>query len=176
MDMKALRNSLGRVPTCVCVVTTVAVDGTPVCMTANSVLPVMSAQPCIIWSLGRSSRSRPAFEAAGRFGVSLLAEHQQAISTQMASPVADRLAGVDWHRGAAIGMPLIVGSMARFECSNIIVREIGDHVAFIGDVVAWDADANLRPLLYVDGRYAAIERMALDAQASRAALAEGLAA
>jgi flavin reductase (DIM6/NTAB) family NADH-FMN oxidoreductase RutF len=156
MDMKALRSALGRVPNCVCIVSTLDEDGGPVCMTANSIVPVNSSRPRLLWSLGLQSRSRAAFERSRRFGVSVLAEHQQPIARQMASPVADRFAGVVWHAGACTGVPLIAGSLARFECDRVTVREIGDHVTFLGEVVGAEHALALHPLLYVDGRYATL--------------------
>ncbi len=151
--IKALRNAFGRSPTGVAIISTVDAEGRPVAMTANSVVPVGAARMHLIWSLGKHSKSRAAFEDAGRFGVSLLAHDQESIARQMSSAVADRFEGLNWYLGAAAGVPLINGSAARFECSSVECLEIGDHLTFIGEVVACE-QAEGDPLLYVDGRYA----------------------
>jgi len=156
MDIKTLRTALGRIPSCVCIVSTVDADGSPVCMTANSIVPVAASTPRLLWSLGRESRSRAAFERARCFGVTVLAAHQQHVARQMASPVTDRFAGVDWFGGRLTGVPLIAQSIARLECAKVTWREVGDHITFMGEVAGAEYGEGLQPLLYVNGRYAAL--------------------
>lgn len=156
MDTKALRTVLGRSPSGVSIVTTIDAAGHPVGMTANSIVPAGGDSLHLIWSLGKASRSRAAFAAAGRFGVSLLAADQEAVSRRMAAWSADRFAGIAWHAGAATGVPLIDGSLAAFECVTTDAQELGDHVTFIGRVATFEWRPGAGPLLYVGGRYSTI--------------------
>lgn len=156
MNPKALRTALGQAPTGVAIISTVDAGGRPIAMTANSVVPIGSCPASLIWSLGRKSRSRAAFEYSSVFGVSLLEETQLPIASQMASIVENRFAGLDWFQGGETGVPLIEGSTAHFECVRTCTYELGDHVSFIGKIVDWQL-GSCEPLLYLAGRYICLD-------------------
>lgn len=158
MQNPDLRAALGRFPTGVAVVATCAADGRPVGLTVNSVAPVALAPARLLWSLGKRSRLRAAFEASGGFTVNVLGEDQEALARQMSASAADRFAGVAW-RATHAGLPLLRGCVATFECSTGSVAEIGDHLVFVGDIVAYES-AGGAPLLYLSGRYSRLERAA----------------
>lgn len=153
-----MRAALGRFPTGVAVVATRAADGRLVGMTVNSVAPVALAPARLLWSLGKRSRLRAAFEAAAGFTVNVLGEDQEALARQMSSPAADRFAGVAW-RATRAGLPLLHGCVANFECGTSSIAEIGDHLVFVGDILAYES-AGGAPLLYLSGRYSRLERAA----------------
>ncbi len=153
-----LRAALGRFPTGVAVVATCAADGRPAGLTVNSVAPVALAPARLLWSLGKRSSLRAAFEAAAGFTVNVLGEDQEALARQMSSPVADRFAGVAWG-ATRTGLPLLQGCVAAFECRTSSVAEIGDHLILVGDIVAYES-AGGAPLLYLSGRYSRLERAA----------------
>jgi flavin reductase (DIM6/NTAB) family NADH-FMN oxidoreductase RutF len=95
--------------------------------------------------------------SAGRWGVSVLS-HQQA---DEANWFAIRgTAGVDQFHGRsgvrsgpALGVPLLAGALATFECRTWTTYGGGDHTVVMGEVV----DATIRnqddPLLYFGSAY-----------------------
>ena len=49
-------------------------------------------------------------------------------------------------------MPLLDGTAASFICSNVQRFPGGDHLIFVGEVVAFEQDARA-PLVYANGGY-----------------------
>ena len=56
-------------------------------------------------------------------------------------------------------MPLIPGCSARFQCRTAFRYDGGDHIIFVGEVLAYDRSER-PPLLYVTGGYALAARKA----------------
>lgn len=157
-DVQSFRNALGRFATGVTIVTTLDAAGRPVGLTANSFNSVSLDPPLVLWSLARRSANLPAFEAAGRFAVNVLAADQRDLSDRFARPVEDRFAGVDWQAGAA-GIPVLAGATACFECTTDNRIDGGDHVIFLGRVDRFH-HADREPLIYHAGRYSTPARQA----------------
>ena len=91
------------------------------------------------------------FKAAKHFGINVLESSQEDLSNRFAGRGQDRFGGVSWHTGQ-YEVPLLDGSIAQFECAVKSVVEAGDHLIFIGEVVAaefFDGE----PLLYFRSRY-----------------------
>ncbi len=151
-DSKALRGALGNFATGVTVITARTPAGEKVGVTANSFNSVSLDPPLVLWSLGRKSRSLPAYSAADHFAVNVLAADQVSLSQRFATPAEDKFAGVS-HRPGAGGAPLLDGCAARFQCRVVHSYEGGDHVIFVGEVVGFDASGR-EGLLYYKGGYA----------------------
>jgi 3-hydroxy-9,10-secoandrosta-1,3,5(10)-triene-9,17-dione monooxygenase reductase component len=150
-DAKAFRRALGRFPTGVTVVTTRGPDGGFVGLTANSFNSVSLDPPLVLWSIGKQQTSLPAFRQAGVFAVNVLAANQIALSQRFASPIPDRFRDVPTFR-AETGAPLLEGTSAWFDCALHHSYDGGDHLIFVGRVLACHAEA--RPaLVYADGQY-----------------------
>ena len=110
-DVRAFRNILGSFPTGVTVITTLAQDGSPVGLTANSFNSLSLDPPLILWSLNRNSPSLICFEKCAKFAINILAQGQSQLSRRFASPIPDKFAGVDWRRGGD-GIPVLGGCAA----------------------------------------------------------------
>jgi flavin reductase (DIM6/NTAB) family NADH-FMN oxidoreductase RutF len=55
------------------------------------------------------------------------------------------------------GAPIITGAAAYLDCSLVTEYEAGDHVIFIGEVLALGAGQAIRsPLIFFAGRYQAL--------------------
>jgi 3-hydroxy-9,10-secoandrosta-1,3,5(10)-triene-9,17-dione monooxygenase reductase component len=145
VDARQLRAALGRYATGVTIVSCVDADGSPVGLTANSFNSLSLEPALVLWSLRRESPSAPAFSAALRFAVNVLAESHAALSQRFASRGVDRFAEGGWSAGAA----------AVFECETVSSQLAGDHLLFIGRVLAC-RDSALRPLLFHAGHYRAL--------------------
>jgi 3-hydroxy-9,10-secoandrosta-1,3,5(10)-triene-9,17-dione monooxygenase reductase component len=173
IDRKEFRNALGAFATGVTIVTTQH-DGVDVGLTANSFNSVSLDPPMVLWSLGRNSLSLPHFASAGHFAVHILADEQEPLSSRFAKRGADKFAGLECQRGHD-GLPLLTGCVARFQCRKLFEYEGGDHVIFVGEVLAFDY-VSKRPLLFHGGQYAVTApRESSAVSAPGAAPADGLA-
>ena len=63
-------------------------------MTANSFTSVSLNPPLVLWAAAKSSPSLPAFEAADRFAVNVLASDQHHLSRQFSTSGTDKFDGV----------------------------------------------------------------------------------
>lgn len=151
-DTARYRQALGTFATGVTVVTARAPDGALVGVTCNSFNSLSLSPPLVLWSLRKDSRSLAAFQEAGHFAVNVLAHDQESVSRTFASKAEDRFAQVD-HRPGLAGLPLIEGAVSRFQCRLRQEVDGGDHVLFIGEVLAFEHDPK-PALVFHDGAYA----------------------
>lgn len=151
VEPRQLRQALGRFATGVTIVTCVDAAGTRVGLTANSFSALSLDPPLVLWSLRQASPSVAAFRGAAHFAVNVLAESQVELSRRFASPVADKFAEGVWSAGQG-GAPVLTGAAAVFECASVQAQDTGDHVLFIGRVLAM-ADLATPPLLFHGGHY-----------------------
>lgn len=148
---RRLREALGQFATGVTVVTAIDPHGAPVGLTVSSFNSVSLSPPLVLWSLGRASRALAAFQACSHYAVNVLSAQQLPWALQFAARDIDRFAGVDVTTGLT-GAPLIGGTLATFECANRNQYPEGDHVIFVGEVLACHSDSQAAPLLYHRGK------------------------
>jgi flavin reductase (DIM6/NTAB) family NADH-FMN oxidoreductase RutF/DNA-binding MarR family transcriptional regulator len=122
-------------------------------ITANSFSSLSLDPPLVIWSLGGQSASRQAFEIAGHFAVNVLGNDQRELATIFSKTGLDRFAQVKWSKGLA-ELPLIDNAIAQFECQVVQANEIGDHVLFVGKVLAFRRLESRPPLIFARGQFA----------------------
>ena len=152
IDKQAFRNALGHFATGITVITTKAPDGKYIGITVNSFNSVSLDPPLVLWSLSKNSLGPKFFTAAEYFCVNFLASDQINISNHFASQKLEKFNGIDNTFGVC-GAPLIEGCVARFECKTSYTYEGGDHLIFVGEVIAFDLTS--KPgLLYHHGNYA----------------------
>jgi flavin reductase (DIM6/NTAB) family NADH-FMN oxidoreductase RutF len=150
-DPELFREVFGRFATGVAVITSAnaAASGG---MTANA-LCSLSLEPLLaLVCFENNARTLAIVRESGRFGVNVLAAHQEEVARVFASklPESEKLDGVR-HRYHA-GVPVIEGTLAWVVCS---LRELiagGDHTIAIGEVVALGLGEG-EPLLGYAGRY-----------------------
>jgi len=150
-DRRDFRKALGQFSTGVTVITTRAIDGRRVGMTANSFSSVSLDPPLVLWSLARNAPSVADFTGASHFAINVLAAHQHHLSRQFSTPQADKFGGVDCCEGTA-GVPLLNDVIARFVCRNVRQYDGGDHLIFIGEVERYDRFDG-EPLVFHSGYY-----------------------
>jgi 3-hydroxy-9,10-secoandrosta-1,3,5(10)-triene-9,17-dione monooxygenase reductase component len=150
------RRALGAFATGVTIVTTRDGAGQDIGLTANSFNSVSLNPPMVLWSLSRHSLSLPAFLAAEHFAVHVLAATQDDLAQRFATRGADKFAGLTVERGPG-DIPLLEGCAARFQCNTAYRYEGGDHVIFVGAVVAFD-QSERAPLVFHAGEYAIAAR------------------
>lgn len=151
IESKVLRSALGRYATGVTLITCRDAAGQPIGLTANSFNALSLDPPLVLWALRRVSPSLAAFQQASHFAVNVLTQAQKSLSQRFASPVADRFAEGVWSDGLG-NAPVLAECTAVFQCELQQQLEAGDHVLFIGRVMAV-SDADAPPLLYHGGQY-----------------------
>lgn len=146
LDATQLRGAFSRFLTGVTVVTTRDAEGMPVGFTANSFTSVSLDPPMLLVCPGKHLSSFDVFCDPAQFGVSILAEGQEAVANTFASSTLDRFAQCQWDTPEG-DTPLITGRAAGFVCDSAQIIEAGDHVVLMGNVVHFD-DAGLPGLGY----------------------------
>ncbi|MFZ1741586.1 MAG: flavin reductase family protein [Pontixanthobacter sp.] len=146
------RKALGAFATGVTIATTKDSINQPVGVTASSFNSVSVDPPLVLWSLAKTSLSHDAFCSSGHFAVHVLAASQEDLSNRFAQSGEDKFSGMDWHDGE-LGSPVFTQHAALFQCRTKHQYEGGDHVIFVGEVVAYEA-RDEAPLLFHGGRYA----------------------
>ena len=142
------RSALGRFASGVTVVTTPHLDH-PHGMTANAFVSVSLDPPLVLVSLDNRSYMHRILPEIGRYGVSVLAEGQEALSNHFAGRI---IPGLHVRFVARHGMPLLEGAVAYFVVKVIDIHPAGDHTLYIGLVEHFESRDD-KPLLFYSGRY-----------------------
>jgi flavin reductase (DIM6/NTAB) family NADH-FMN oxidoreductase RutF len=151
LDTRELRNVFGSFVTGVTVVTTVDAEGVYQGVTANSFSSVSLDPPLVLWSQAKNARSFGAFRDGERFIVNILAEHQRDLSQRFATPGPDKFAGIATHLRQD-GIPALPECCAYVECRKVAMYPGGDHVVYLGEVIAVERN-DRRPLAFAKGKY-----------------------
>ena len=147
------RHALAQFTTGVTIVTTLAPEGTPAGMTANSFSSVSLDPPLVLWSVSMRAASLDIFRACPRYLIHVLAADQLELAKRFATRGADRFgAGATAWQANGSGLPRLDNCVAWFECSNRSQYDEGDHVVLVGRVDAFAVNGGT-PLVFHDGRY-----------------------
>jgi flavin reductase (DIM6/NTAB) family NADH-FMN oxidoreductase RutF len=147
-DTKHYRSALGRFASGVTVVTTQH-EERPHGMTANAFVSVSLDPPLVLVSVAHRSNMHRILPGIGCYGISVLAEDQEALSNHFAGRSAEGLhIPFIMHEG----VPLLDGAVAHFIVQVIDAHPAGDHTLYIGRVeyFEWRDD---KPLLFFGGKY-----------------------
>jgi flavin reductase (DIM6/NTAB) family NADH-FMN oxidoreductase RutF len=139
-DERKFRNALGRFATGVAIVTA-EVDGDRLGATISSFNSVSLKPPLVLFSLAQTSHGTRQWKTATAFAISILGEHQNALSNRFARSSGDKWAGIE-DRRAANGCPLPPDWLAYFACEPYAIHHGGDHDIFVCRVT----DFEMRPL------------------------------
>ena len=132
-------------------VVTAETEGTPSGMTVASFASLSLNPPLVLICIEKGVKTHDAIEAAGAFGVSMLAQTQVEISNRFASKTEDKFTGIGVRHGE-LGMPLIEGAICTLECRVTERLPGGDHTIFVGEVVHAETDS-AQPLVYFRSGY-----------------------
>lgn len=158
IDPDSFRAALGRFASGVTILTVRDAPGTDHGMTVSAFCSVSLVPPLVLACIDETADMHELLANATYFGISILAEGQEALSRRFAepSPEAGRFEGVGFSRGEN-GVALLDDALAHLECRRLGRHDAGDHRIYIGEVerVSYHAD---RPLLYYRGGYAQMER------------------
>jgi flavin reductase (DIM6/NTAB) family NADH-FMN oxidoreductase RutF len=151
VDPRELRNALGRFATGVTVITAQTPSGKLEGLTANSFSALSLDPPLVLWSIRQSAPSLPGFLAVRGFAVNVLAADQRELAAAFATASIDKFADVPFAMGLR-GYPVLAGSIAVFECQTENTIEGGDHLIFVGRVLA-ASYCDGEPLVFSRGEY-----------------------
>lgn len=152
---REFREALGCFATGVTLITTQGADH-PYGMTANAFSSVSLEPPLVLVCVVNGTEGSRRIRENGCFAVNVLGHDQETLSRYFAS--SDRPRGTEMfdsipHSRATTGSPVIDGIASYFDCRLVARHEAGDHIIFIGQVVALGANHQMQPLLFHQGRY-----------------------
>ena len=112
--------------------------------------------PLVLWSLSKQARSLPVFSSGKHWNVHVLSTEQETLSGRFATQGEDKFAEIELDNGVSAA-PLLQNCTARFQCRTAFQYEGGDHVIFVGEVLAFD-HSDRAPLAFQSGQYALATR------------------
>ena len=146
---RAYRAALGHFPTGITVVTTMGPEG-PVGFTANSFASVSLDPPLVLWSPAKASSRFAVFAQARDFAIHLLGDGDAGLALRFAR------GGLGFggliHAETEEGVPIIPGTLARFDCVQHATHDGGDHLIVLGRVLRCAQRAG-EPLVFSRGAY-----------------------
>lgn len=152
------RTALGAFATGVTVITTHG-DAEAYGMTANAFSSVSLDPPLVLVCVISGTTGAETIERNKVFAVNVLGAHQEAISRYFASrerPKGRSAFATVPHFTAVTGSPILERVAAYLDCRLDAAHESGDHVIFIGEVVAIGVDKEVPPLLFHHGGYSVL--------------------
>ena len=152
---REFRDALSSFATGVTVVTCLDANGDPVGATASSFNSVSMDPPLILWSITKTAYSADAFINAKHFVVNVLSAEQIDISNKFARSGIDKFADVVVEQGIG-GVPMLPGTITRFECEAWATYDGGDHEIIVGQVKGMRSTAG-SGLVFYRGAYATAE-------------------
>lgn len=153
------RAALGAFATGVTVITTRGEDHL-FGMTANAFSSLSLEPPLVLVCVISGTEGAKVIEQNNIFAVNMLGAAQEAISRYFSSK--ERPRGLDAfrevpHAVAVTGAPILEGISGFLDCKLHATHEAGDHVIFIGEVLALGSHPEVRPLLFHGGKYRFLE-------------------
>ena len=162
-DPAAFRKVLGHFASGVTIITTVyekRVHG----MTANAFCSVSLEPPLVLVSVRNQSHMHTLLAQSRRYGVSVLARDQEALSRYFSGRSQELLQiPFAYYEGC----PLIEGSLAWLICTVVHAYPAGDHTLYVGQVESLAYSAHSAPLLFYAGEYRTLEGSGSDKHASQ---------
>lgn len=147
-NSREFRNALGRFATGITVIT--ASNNSQIYgMTANAFMSVSLDPPLVLVSVDKKAHMHEVLLQTDRYGVSILAEHQEKLSNHFAGRIVD---GVEFEFIEKDGIMLLNDAVAHLATTIVNAQPAGDHTLFLGqvDFLEW---RHGRPLLYYAGQY-----------------------
>lgn len=151
VDLMLFRRVMGRFATGVTVITAEAEGGVRG-MTANAFMSGSLSPPLCIISVARKAKLHTLLATSRTFGVSMLAQGQEAISRHFAGQGPTEPELLFEHMA---GVPVLANVCAALAAEVEARHDCGDHSLFIGRVLGLRDDDRL-PLVFHGGKYATL--------------------
>ena len=151
------RRLMSRFASGITVLTTVDGAKRPHGMTVSAFSSVSLDPPLVLVCVDRAASMLQVLDASAHFAVNILSREQEAISRRFSVEEMElRFDGIG-HSLGTTGAPVLHEALAILECRRVARHDAGDHVIFIGQVVAGEMRTAARPLVYYAGEYGRVE-------------------
>ncbi len=151
IDGRELRNAMGLFATGVTIITTKDATGKPFGLTANAFSSLSLDPPMLLICVDKGVDCYNCFEESKVFAVNFLSLAQEELSTRFATKGIEKFAGLSYSLGE-LGVALLDGALAHFECTVGHAYEGGDHTIYVGEIQRL-VTAPGDPLLFYQGKY-----------------------
>lgn len=159
VSANSFREGMRRLAAAVNIIST-DMDGELHGLLATAVCSVSAEPPTLLVCVNQAAAACAPIAASKRFCVSVLSQKQYALAqTFLTVKSNERLNLCKWQR-LSTGAPAIEGSLVNFDCEVAQVVQAGTHTIYLGRVVAAALPEADEPLLYFDGSYAGMARVA----------------
>lgn len=160
-DADAFRAAMRRLGGAVCVVTTDH-DGQKFGLTATAVCSLTATPPRILVCINLSGQSYKLISKSRVMAINVLGSDQHGIASSFANKTGEDLFDNGrWLKGAT-GAPLLIDSLASFDCEIEQMLVTSTHAIVVGEIryISYNADpVDTQPLLYVDGEFRTTAKM-----------------
>jgi 3-hydroxy-9,10-secoandrosta-1,3,5(10)-triene-9,17-dione monooxygenase reductase component len=151
IDGRELRNAMGLFATGVTIITTKDATEKPFGLTANAFSSLSLDPPMLLICVDKGVDCYNCFEESRVFAVNFLSQTQEELSTRFATKGIEKFAGLSYSLGE-LGVALLDGALAHFECTVAHAYEGGDHTIYVGEIQRL-VTAPGDPLLFYQGKY-----------------------
>lgn len=142
----------------VTLITSSAPDGPGHVMIASSFTSVSLEPPTVLVCIGQQTRIHGPLLATRRFCINVLCAEQDGLAMHCRSATgADRFDHESWRFEETDGLPYLQGAQASLFCELIEHHSVGTHSVMIASVERVITSAYADPLVYLDGRFRAID-------------------
>lgn len=123
-------------------------------MTVSAFSSVSLDPPLVLVCADKRAHTNPLIAEGGVFAVNLLADDQWELSNRFATQgnEAVRFEGLPCRRGPS-GAPWLPDTLAVLDCRVVATHDAGDHVIYVGEVLAAEVDPSREPLVYYEAGY-----------------------
>jgi flavin reductase (DIM6/NTAB) family NADH-FMN oxidoreductase RutF len=150
LDAAQFRRAMGKFATGVTVIT-FGHDGRTAGMTANAFMSLSVDPPMILVSVRAQARFAQSIACGDAFGVSFLAQSQEALSRHFGGQPRS---GLDdpFEQIGEPGVPVVREALVQIAARTNAIHRGGDHLIFTADVEAL-RESDGPPLLFYSGKY-----------------------
>ncbi len=136
-------------------VVTASDEGMHYGLTVSSFTSISLDPPLVAVCVGNHNRAPEMIRRSGRFGVSILARDQEAVSNHFARSGREPSATFEGATPHATGhdVTVVEGSLAWLACSLHQAVELGDHTLIVGEVLETRTSPDRDPLMYYRRAY-----------------------
>lgn len=160
LDQRALRDAFGAFPSGV-VAVAASVKGQLTGIAASSFTSVSLDPPLVSFSIATTSSTWPTLREADRLGISVLADHHDAVCRQLAGPREQRFDALPF-RVTGEGAVLLDEAVVTYDCSIHQEVAAGDHVIVLLRVHGIGGGDGEHPLVFHRSGFAKLHRDDLD--------------
>jgi flavin reductase len=150
----AFRQAMRRVASTVNVIT-ICVGGEPMGITATAMSSISVEPPSLLVCINRTASLHGRMEDVSHFRVNVLHRDQEEVARIFADRKHQALRFADGWTVDCERPPRLVDAQASLLCRRIDHHRFGTHSIFIGQVEEVAVREDVKPLVYVNGAYAA---------------------